>query len=217
MMPDPLTVILKKPVASVRVLNSSPAPAAVRPAPAPRPPRTQQELGQVHAALEAQLAAAQQQQAQQLQRLEAQLRQQVEAERAAMKSARAALESAAAETLRLREQILSGAERQVLELAVDIAGRVLLQEVQAQNYQLAPIVEAALANLPSRTDLVVKLNPADLERCGGTLPNGEGAVRYVADPGVPPAGCVVESGEGCVESDPQRQLEQVRQALVGET
>jgi len=220
-MPERLTVILKQPIANVRVRDlSDPARAGAQTSAigeASRHLSAVANVEHVRAALEAQLQAQHQQQSQQFQQMAAQLRQQVDSEMAALNSARAALQQAGAGLSKMRQQILVDSEQQLLDLAVEIARKVLMQDIQAQRYEIAPIVEAALAQLPSRDGVTVRLNPADHHRCIASVPADEGHVRFVPDPSVPSAGCIVESGEGIVESDIQSHLAAIAQNLKVES
>ena len=76
--------------------------------------------------------------------------------------AAAALRKAAAEVVREHREFLAQAEEQLLDLAIDIARKVLMQEVQAQRYEIQPIVAEALKRVPEELDVTVYLNPDDL-------------------------------------------------------
>ena len=142
----------------------------------------------------------------------------LEAERAALAQARQALERAATELTGLRDTIAQEAEAKVAPLAVAIAEKILMQAVEAGQYDMETIVREALRSTPSRREIVVRMNPDDLAR----LENGEAAgkplalgnVRLIADATVGRAECVVETAEGTVEARLQDQLEQVHQALA---
>lgn len=152
---------------------------------------------------------------QQIAQLREQMEQAVQRDRAALSSAREALQKAAAELGEVRRQVVADAEQQLVELAVDIAGKILVQEIKSQGYEIDPIVKEALSQAPTRKGVVVRLNPDDLSRCqaAGEQTETDGDIRFVADVSVPPAGCVVETEEGVVESDPRQRLEDVGEAL----
>ncbi len=129
---------------------------------------------------------------------------------------RSALESGLEQLGELREQILVEAESQLLDLALDIARKVLCQEIKAGRYDIQPIVEEALAKMPSRRDVVVHLSPEDwahLEMAheGNAIPGGN--VRFKADPSVKRAECILETGEGVVDASIDEQLDEISDAL----
>ena len=68
----------------------------------------------------------------------------LEAEIAKARQARMALENALDQVGQLQVQLLKDAERQLLQLSVDIAQKILAQEIQTQQYQIEPIVKKAL-------------------------------------------------------------------------
>ena len=139
----------------------------------------------------------------------------------ALRQARGALEQGLGQVRQLGEQVRKQAEDHVLALALEIARKVLMQTVEAGQYEVEPIVRAALERLPGRGDVTVHLHPDDLARCelaqpaeGGEAGPGAG-VRFVSDPAVPPAGCRVASGQGTVASDVQTSFAAVAAALTG--
>jgi len=150
----------------------------------------------------------------------ARLYEQLQAERAELARAREALAAGAARLAGLEGELIRQAQQQVLELALEIAARVLSQEIRAARHEIEPIVAEAMRRVPSRRDVVVHLHPEDLARC---TPPGEaiGAddeadVRFVADPAVPVAGCLIETPEGVVESDVAGNLQRLAEALRGQ-
>ncbi|HET6427272.1 MAG TPA: FliH/SctL family protein [Phycisphaerae bacterium] len=148
------------------------------------------------------------------------LRRQVKAERDQLAQARGALASAATGVAELEGRLIRQAERQMLELALEIAARVLCQEIRAARPEIAPIVAEALRRVPSDREVVIHLHPDDLACCRQAQeadePDGEGAVRFVADPAVPRAGCVIETAEGVVESTVEGNLQRLGEALRGQ-
>jgi flagellar biosynthesis/type III secretory pathway protein FliH len=118
------------------------------------------------------------------------------------------------ETARMEMQI--ELETNALDLAMDIARRITMREVQTGQYDIDAILREALLLLPQRGQIVVHLNGDDLQRCGLTesLEEQESCqVRFVADSKIPPAGCLVESLEGSVELSPELSLDRTHQAL----
>ncbi|MBS3734249.1 MAG: hypothetical protein KGY99_04910 [Phycisphaerae bacterium] len=144
-----------------------------------------------------------------------QLTEQLETARAEMIQARDALLCAAAEIPALRQKALEAAEEQLVDLAVDIAAKVLCQQIQAQDYEIEPIVQDALRHVTLGGDVVVRLNPGDYANCSREdtdIPNG---VTLMSDTSVAPAECRVETPGGIVESSVEGQLEHIREALKG--
>lgn len=144
-------------------------------------------------------------------------RQQVRLEAEKVKTAFLALQQASDELAGLRQRFLQEAEGQLVELALNIARKVLMQEIQAGRYQIDPIVKEALLSIPSRQNVVVRLNPDDLAGCelAGMEPEGGdgGSLRFVADPNINRAECLIEAADGMVESSIDAHLDGVAEAL----
>jgi flagellar assembly protein FliH len=146
-------------------------------------------------------------------------RQFLEDERRQLLQARQALEDGLLQLHRLREQAIQEAEGQLLHLAMDIARKVLMQEIQAGRYEVDAMVREALLHVPVRQNVVVHLNPDDWARC--TMARQEdgsgrgGSIRFVADPSVQPAHCVLETPEGIIESSVEGHLADIAEALPG--
>jgi flagellar assembly protein FliH len=143
----------------------------------------------------------------------------LEAERGQLRSALAALRAACAEVRQVRQRLVTEAEGQLVNLAIDIARKVLLQEIQAGRYEIDPIVSEALSRLPGGAEVVVRLNPADLSRCrlaeGADAPGAPEGVHFIADPAVAPAECLVQTPDGAVQSAIEEHLDEVGAALRG--
>ena len=104
----------------------------------------------------------------------------------------------------------------IAKLAVEIARKILVQKVKDEDYQIETIIQEALNNVPTRQDIVVRLNPRDLARYQEIQQHGDAVsagVKFVADPGISPAQCIVDTPKGKIESLIDEHLEQVARAL----
>ncbi len=137
----------------------------------------------------------------------------LDAEIAKAKQARRALENALEQVGQLQVQLLKDAEQQLLQLSVDIAQKILAQEIQTQQYQIEPIVKEALQHAPPRTDVVVHLHPDDYAQCEMARQaekNGQsGGTTFLADPNINRAECILETSQGTVESRIETHLENI--------
>jgi flagellar assembly protein FliH len=139
----------------------------------------------------------------------------LEQEWAAVKSTKKTLAAALERCQTLQGELIRQSEKQLVELALEIASRVLLQEVRAKAYDIDPIVKEALARVPTRRKAVVRLNPADMERCSLAAESqaAEKLVRFVADPSLQRTQCVVETAEGFVQTDLASHLQAIADLL----
>jgi flagellar assembly protein FliH len=120
----------------------------------------------------------------------------------------------------LRQEIVIESEQKVLRLALDVARKVLMQEIRTERYEIDPIIRESLGHVPARQDVVVHLNPADHKRSEMVRENDSangGKIRYVADPSIKPAECVLETDQGIVESVVEDHIEDIEQQLMGQT
>jgi flagellar assembly protein FliH len=141
----------------------------------------------------------------------------LQAQRAELTSARAALLGGIKQIADLRDSVIKAAEQQIVQLAIDVARKVLMQEVQAGRYEIDPIVQAALAQVTNWQDLVVHLNPDDFTRCQQAQEPAQDdlpGVRFVADPAVKRSECLLETAQGVVRSANEEHLSEIASALL---
>ena len=146
-----------------------------------------------------------------------QMEEQAKSELAALCLAKTALESAAGECHKAREKIIEQTEGQLLDLSIEIARKVLMQEIQAQRYEIEPIVREALSRIPDRMEVMAHLHPDDLSRCELTGQDQADSVRtniqFIADPGVKRGECLLETSEGTVKSTVEEHLAEITKTL----
>ena len=144
-------------------------------------------------------------------------RQRLAAETAALAGAREALNRCAAQFQALQAELLGEAEGQLVDLALEIARKVMMQEIACERHRIDEIVREALSKVPAGKEVVVRLHPDDLARCEmGQAKDGPGeakAIRFAGDPGVARASCVLETAGGLVEFDVESMLAEIGQAL----
>jgi flagellar assembly protein FliH len=131
----------------------------------------------------------------------------------------AAVDALIAEISSARERLIQSAARAAVALALMIASRVLARRVEESS--LSPeVVQEAVRQTMARKHVVVRLNPADREALTQngvpleSLFEGAGAVEFVDDPSVGRCGCVAESNMGLVDAQLDKQIEQLRRALL---
>ncbi len=148
---------------------------------------------------------------------ELEIRRRVEAETAQLRSACQALTSAVSQLQDFRRDLLKDAEGQLVDLAGGIARKILMQEIQAGRHEIEPIVREALARIPPHCDVVVRLNPDDWAQCPMAQPAPDATpsehLRFVSDPEVGRAECIIETPEGLVESTLDAHLHEIGEAL----
>jgi flagellar assembly protein FliH len=143
------------------------------------------------------------------------LEQKYAAQKAELEQTARALRAAGEELDTARREMIEEMRTEAVALAMDIARKVLHQEIQSKGYDIDPIVAEAMSQLPRRSRITVRLHPDDFERSGLAKggSNNDESIHFLADPNVAPAGCVAGSDEGSVQSDPEASLEQIDKTL----
>jgi len=107
--------------------------------------------------------------------------------------------------------------QEIAKLSVEIARKILTQKVENGDYEIESIVKEALKNAPSRQDMVVHLNPEDLAQCRKAQQNASDGtfvgVKFVSDPNIGRAECLLESPKGIIKSLIDEHLERIGRAL----
>ncbi len=139
----------------------------------------------------------------------------LEQNRQQLASAAAALQEGLTQLAQLKSQTIHAAEGQLVELAMNIASRVLMQEIKAGRYEIDPIVQEALASVSAHQNVTVRLHPDDLSRCSLATAAADGGPSFVADPSIARAHCRIETPEGTVESDIDSHLRAIGEEFRG--
>ena len=132
------------------------------------------------------------------------------------------LEQAAEEALRRRDRALALAEEDVVKLALAVAERLVRREVAAGPEVTAAVVRSVLQEMPAAAAgrVVVRLNPDEHQMLAVAWTAGRPGelgpvhVEWVADPGVEPGGCVIETEMGTIDAGLETRLTQLASGLL---
>jgi len=106
---------------------------------------------------------------------------------------------------------------EIARLSVEIARKILMQKVENGDYEIESIIKEALKNAPGSQDVIVHLNPEDLEKCQKAQQDGPGGVlagiKLIPDPNIGRAECLLESPKGIIKSLIDDNLERIGKAL----
>lgn len=118
----------------------------------------------------------------------------------------------------LRRSMIRQTEHQIVQLAVEMARRILRREVQVDNDLLCAMARVALDRLGDAAPATIRLNPEDyhsiVARQGGSWAGNH--VTVVADPAVGRGGCMVESSFGFVDASVEAQFRVLEDALLAD-
>jgi len=108
-----------------------------------------------------------------------------------------------------RASVLRAAEKEIVELAFDIAERVVGSELQQRPESIVERVQAATQQLIGRTKLTIELHPADKPTIETTLPSLKEEFRQLQLRGA----AVLSSGQVRLELSPSKHLQTLRRLL----
>jgi flagellar assembly protein FliH len=122
------------------------------------------------------------------------------------------------ETLAATEsQLLRRHKEDIVNLAVEIARRIIACKVEQGDYQIQEIIKQVLDNAPVKNDIVIRLNAEDHARIEQLTKAHEidfaKGVTFVADANISPAQCVCETPKGIIESFIDEHLDRITEAL----
>lgn len=142
--------------------------------------------------------------------------------RAALASAASAFGEALKELDAMREQLAAAIERDAVDLALALAGKILAGALQARPELVVEVVQGALRRVSAQRNITVLVNPADLEtvtRAIGELQsqaNGLELCDLQPDQRVQVGSVIVRTAEGEVDAGIETQLERAREVAFAE-
>jgi flagellar assembly protein FliH len=116
----------------------------------------------------------------------------------------------------LRPRLRVEAERQVVELSIAIARRILRRQITIDPDAVAGLVRSALDDLSLRDVLSVRCHPACLAPLQATLQNlgAPPSVRLEPDPSLEQGGIVIETSAGLLDASVTTQLEEIERGFT---
>ena len=137
-------------------------------------------------------------------------------------SAGAALAAALAEVERMRAAVAEEVEREAVELALALAGKIVTATLQIRPELVVEVLQGALRRVSGERTIAIVVNPSDVEIVRGALGElqsqaaGEGRWEVLADQRVPAGGAIVRTDESELDARIQTQLERAHEAVEAE-
>ncbi|HYM55302.1 MAG TPA: FliH/SctL family protein [Solirubrobacteraceae bacterium] len=122
----------------------------------------------------------------------------------------------------LRLAVAEAVERDAIELALALAGKVLAGALQVRPELVVEVTQGALRRIGDRRRITVLVNPSDLETVrsaiGAVTGQGSGVEHcdLQSDERVGAGGAIVRTVEGEVDASVQTQLERAREVVTAE-
>ena len=129
------------------------------------------------------------------------------------------LTSALAALDQIRQARHRGAEKEIVELSLAIAKKVIHREVTCDPAVIVSVTKAALEKAGEQEGLRIKMSPSDIDFLNRIDFNEQeftdhlGGLHIVADETLQPGGCVIETDCGDIDARIEKQLEVVEEAL----
>jgi flagellar assembly protein FliH len=116
----------------------------------------------------------------------------------------------------LRRAILQQSERQLVQLALALARRIVRREIASDDEFLGAMARVALDRLGETGPATIRLHPDDYARTvtGRSDQWAAAHVTVVADPAISRGGCLVESPFGFVDASVDAQFQELTAALL---
>jgi len=138
-----------------------------------------------------------------------------------IQQALAALQKAAEQMQESALRLFASHREQLIRLSIEIAAKILAKDIQEHNYQIESILQQALEGIGRDRPMTIRLNPQDLQTIQQTAEKTDGAnsalIRWIPDPTVKPADCVIETEEGIIEWIIEEHLKRISEALTAGT
>ena len=136
-------------------------------------------------------------------------------------SLQAMLKGAIEELGRIQNQIQLEGEKEIVDLALSVAERVIRQELHANREAISAVVREALKKVEHQQSIVIKMNPADIQFLDKSqLPFADGGdqsvsnrIRIEADESISRGGCFIETESGDVDARIETQIEIIKAAF----
>jgi len=121
----------------------------------------------------------------------------------------------------LKKEVYRNSERELVELATEIARKILLKELELDDTAILRTVRRAISFLNDRSNVRIRLNPSDMNKVAEVLSEIRADkkiedVELVEDSAVERGGCILESGFGLVNATIEDQLSAISEELEEE-
>lgn len=116
----------------------------------------------------------------------------------------------------LRGRIIQQSERQLVQLALALAQRIVRREIEADDEFLGALARVAIDRLGGNGPATIRLHPDDVARIAPRYGERWAAAKIdvVADPSISRGGCFVESSFGFVDASIEAQFNELARALI---
>ena len=118
----------------------------------------------------------------------------------------------------LHSQITDRAETDLVELALEIAKKVIGREITIDREVALTLAKIALSKLHNRTSAKVRLNPTDFAYLQSHRErfNFHGSLELIEDASISQGGCLIQTENGDIDARIESQLDEISYGLLGQ-
>ncbi|OPX39657.1 MAG: hypothetical protein B1H13_09315 [Desulfobacteraceae bacterium 4484_190.3] len=113
----------------------------------------------------------------------------------------------------MKEELLKSSEKEIIDLAFSIAGKVIHKEVSTNREVVWSVLKDAMRNIRERDGVNIRMNPEDYRYITEAKPDlldNFGDMSIKKDEGIGQGGVVIETHSGLVDARLDQQLEKIR-------
>jgi flagellar biosynthesis/type III secretory pathway protein FliH len=117
----------------------------------------------------------------------------------------------------IRQKIYQEIEKEVAQLALSIARKIVCREVNISRESVACVAREALSRVNNPAKIKIKLNPDDLQFIKDTpsqfshFLNNADNIRFEAEASIQSGGCLVETDRGDIDARIEKQFEAIEE------
>lgn len=118
----------------------------------------------------------------------------------------------------LKSETESKAEREMVELAIEIAKKIVQREVTVDREVALTLARVALTRLHSRSTTIIRLHPDDYTHAAAHRERleSDGAIEIVEDRSVGLGGCLIQTEMGDIDARIAHQFREIEKGFWGE-
>lgn len=119
------------------------------------------------------------------------------------------------------KQMIVDAERQIVDIALAVARKILAYEIRENPMVVLPLVKAALQKVSDQEEVVIRVSMDDFDavlmakKDLQTMVGREHALKIIVDNTIECGSCVIDTSYGAVDARVDTQFENIKKALQG--
>jgi len=119
----------------------------------------------------------------------------------------------------IRKELVRDIEKEVAQLALSIARKIVCHEVKTSRETIACIAREALSQVDNPAKIKIRLNPADLQFIEDTRSHLSDFIQHVdhirfeADESIQSGGCLIETDRGDIDARIEKQFQAIEESF----